>query len=269
MAFPQALDSLTWVAFAPTDFDPRADSFPSESSIRTDLERLHAAGFDGVITFASDGSLAQVPRIARDVGFRGVITGLFLGSPAQRAVEVPNAVAAAEHTTAYALGNEGLEGCGGTLYDEGTLRTVAAQLATTGRPVTTSEQIEDYLEGCLDGFLLDFGAFLFPIIHPFNQGIRDPAAGVAFTVDRFTRLQSLTTKPVLVKETGWPTCGDPAANQAQQESYFSLLGSAVDFAFFEAFDQPFKESITTPWEACWGLFDTERQAKGFIDAHRP
>jgi glucan 1,3-beta-glucosidase len=270
--FEEKLATLRWLAYAPTGFDPRLGcpgGYPGEKDIREDLEVAQRHGFDGLITFASDCSLAAIPRLAVEVGFRGVIMGLFLFDQAGREAELSNAVAARAHVDGYGVGNEGLIGCGGTLYDRSVLvATMAALRAATGRPVTTSEQIEDYLDGgCLDGFLLETGDWLFPITHPFNNGIRDPEAGASFTAERYRRLDALTAKPILFKETGWPTAGDPAANEANQETYFlAVEARAVRFAYFEGFDQPFKESFGGPWEPFWGLFRQDRSAKQFIAA---
>ena len=272
LTFQERLESLVWIAYAPTGFDPDRGIFPPEVSIRADLQRLLDHGFDGVVTFASDRTLAAVLAIAREVGFRGVVMGLFMFNEAQRAEEVSNAIAAAEHVDGYGVGNEGLIGCGGTLYSPEVLLTTMDELRTaTGRPVTTSEQIEDYLGGgCLDEFLLRNGDWLFPIVHPFNNGIRSPAAGVDFTVDRFDQLTDLTNLPVLFKEVAWPSCGDPAATEQNQERYFvSLRQTMVRFAYFEAFDQPFKQSFPLPWEPCWGVFRSDRSAKRFLGMNRP
>jgi exo-beta-1,3-glucanase (GH17 family) len=269
--FDEKLRTLTWLAYAPTNFDPTRGcpaGFPDAASIRADLEQAHALGFTGLITFAADCTLGQVPGIAREVGFEGVIMGLFLFSEALRTEEMQNAIAAADDTDGYGVGNEGLIGCGGTLYTpERLVETMEELRAATGKPVTTSEQIEDYLGGgCLNGFLLANGDWLFPITHPFNNGIRDPAAGAEFTEDRFAQLSNLTSKSVFFKETGWPTGGDPAATEENQEAYFTRLrGGPVRYAYFEAFDQPWKP-VDPPWERFWGLFRSDRSPKRFLSA---
>ncbi|MFQ5668119.1 MAG: hypothetical protein ACE5I7_17025 [Candidatus Binatia bacterium] len=268
--FDAKLRTLAWLAYAPTSYNPNLGcpaGTPTEASMRADLQAARARGFDGMITFTASCSLWQIPRIAREVGFRGVIMGLFLFNEAQRAEEVPHAKAAAPYVDAYGIGNEGLIGCGGASYSRQTLTATMREIrSATGKPVTTSEQIEDYLlAGACADFLMSNGDWLFPITHPFNNGIRVPAAGVAFTEERYRRLSARTAKAVFFKETGWPTGGDPAATEANQGAYFTALAkSRACFAYFEGFDQPFKRTFATPWEPFWGLFRQDRAPKRFI-----
>lgn len=269
------LSTLAWLAYAPTSFDPRLgcpNGFPTEATIRADLQLARSRGFTGLITFAADCTLREIPRIAREVGFSGVIMGLFLFNATTRQEEVANAKAAAQYVDGYGIGNEGLIGCGGTLYTGQTLIATMAEIRNaTGKPVTTTEQIEDYLNGgCLNGFLLNNGEWMFPITHAFNNGIRDPQAGVTFTEDRFRQLSGLTTKTVFFKEVGWPTGGNSAATEQQQETFFLLLRNGpVQYAYFEGFDQPFKVTFPAPWEQFFGLFRQNRTQKLFISRNQP
>ena len=264
------LDSLDWVAYAPTNFNPLLQQFPPEESIRADLEALHDLGFEGVITFGADGTLGAVPRIAKEVGFEGVIMGLFMSNDDVRLEEIDNALAADEFADGYGIGNEGLDGCGGSLYTRDTLVATMDQLrAATGKPVTTSEQIEDYLDGCAD-FLLANGDWLFPIIHPFNNGVRDPQEGAEWTEKEYRSLVELTDKFVFAKESGWPTDGDQAATEENQEAYFNALkGRSAKYGYFEAFDQPWKPTQVFAWEPRWGLFRDDRSPKLFISRNQP
>ena len=40
LTFEQKLDSLVWIAYAPTAFEPDLGVFPSQANIRADLELL-------------------------------------------------------------------------------------------------------------------------------------------------------------------------------------------------------------------------------------
>jgi exo-beta-1,3-glucanase (GH17 family) len=261
------LDRLTWVAYAPTGFDPRRGcpaGFPDEGSVRADLQTLRAHGFSGLITFASDCTLDEVPRIAAEVGFSGVVMGLFMLTPALAEEEIASAIAAAGHVDGYGMGNEGLTTCGGGSYDEAALVANAVRLrAATQKPVTTSEQIEDYLNGGACGrFLGAFGDWAFPIAHPFNNGIRQPAAGVGFTEGRFNEVVAAVPRYVFLKETGWPTgpASVDGASEANQAAYFRQLATRpVRYARFEAFDQPWKSGPA--WEPVFGLFRADRSPR--------
>lgn len=263
-----AFASRKWLLYAPTGFNPTLGcpaGFPDEASMRADLALARAAGFDAVVTSGADCGLASIARLAREEGFATVVMGLFMFNETIRLEEVADAIAAAEYVDAYGVGNEGLIGCGGSLYTEQTLLETMLELRdATGKPTASSEQIEDYLGGgCLGGLLLDRTDWLFPISHPFNNGIRSPAAGVVFTSDRDAQLATLSAKSVLHKESGWPSGGAPGATEANQEAYFiALQETPVDFVFFEAFDQPWK--TTQPWEPVWGLWRSDRSPKQIV-----
>ena len=196
--------------------------------------------------------------------------GLFMSNDDVRLEEIANALAAAEFADGYGIGNEGLDGCGGSLYTRDTLVATMDQLrAATSKPVTTSEQIEDYLDGCAD-FLLANGDWLFPIIHPFNNGVRDPKEGAEWTEKEYRSLVELTDKFVFAKESGWPTDGDQAATEENQEAYFNALkGRSAKYGYFEAFDQPWKDTQVFAWEPHWGLFRDNRSPKLFISRNQP
>jgi exo-beta-1,3-glucanase (GH17 family) len=271
--FRAELDSLVWLAYAPTAFDPGTENFPSLESIRADLVLALEHGFTGLITYAADTTLAHVPRIARDVGFEAVIMGMFMFDETKREMELANAIAAAPYVDGYGVGSEGLTGCGGRRYDPEVLIETMSQLRiATGRLVTTSEQIEDYLDdACLDGLLLEIGDWYFPTIHPFRNFVADPQEAAAMAAAQFDALVELTggRRPVFAKETGWPTCGDFAATEANQAAYFEALSrTEVRSAIFEAFDQPYKRASSYPWESCWGVFDSDRSPKEVVSSYQ-
>ena len=68
----------------------------------------------------------------------------------------------------------------------------------------------------------------------------------------------------MIRETGFPTAGHPAASAAQQQCYFSLLSqTGVPFVYFEAFDQftKYEELDGYVVGPHWGLFDQDRNEK--------
>jgi len=268
------LTSEKWVLYAPSGFDPTLGcpaGFPDQSVMEADLENLHDAGFTGVITSGFDCELKHVARIAREVGFSSVIVGLFLFNDALRIEEVANVITECEHIDGVGVGNEGLLGCGGTRYSAQTLlETMLEVRDATGKPVASSEQIEDYIDGggCLGGLLHERTDWAFPITHPFNNGITDPLDGAAFTVARHAQLEAITDRPILHKETGWPTAMAPGATEANQEAYFvALAQTSVPFTYFEHIDLAFKDS--PPHEAFWGLWRADGTPKPFIAGNAP
>jgi exo-beta-1,3-glucanase (GH17 family) len=79
-------------------------------------------------------------------------------------------------------------------------------------------------------------------------------------VTRFDYLASLSGKPVVLKEVGFPTGGDPCCSEEMQHDLFErMLKSGVEFFFFEAFDQPHK--LGPAVERYWGLLRADGSPK--------
>lgn len=250
------LDSLTWVAYAPTHFDPPSGRFPDAESIREDLVTLRDCRlrFRGLITYAADGTLAQIPGIARDLGFEGVIMGIW--SP-HSAVEWQAAIGAAAAVDGYCIGNEQL----GVLYTLAELDSAIDSLREiTQKPVTTTEEIGDYR----GQDLLRLGDFLFPNAHPFWSGVQEPVAAADWTRQAYEDLSRRTIdRKVFFKEVGLPTAGAPETSEENQALYYERLAqTAVRFTYFEAFDQPWKTHH--PVEPHWGVFFADRRPKKIV-----
>ncbi len=254
------LTSLCWIAYAPTHFDPETGLMPTEESIRADLQTLFQAGFDGIVTYGSDGTFRHIPRIAKEIGFEGVIMGIWLPESAE---EKANAIAVVDYVNGYAVGNEGLFF---GRYDLETLKAAIKEIrAATGKPVTTTEVMHSYFG---DEEIKWLGDWAFPNAHPYWAGIRDPEQAAIWTEQQFTNLKILyeeNPRIVMFKEVGLPSAGESNVSEAAQAEYYGLLvDSAVQFVYFEAFDQPWKNSL--PIEPYWGLFYNDRSSKPAVDS---
>jgi exo-beta-1,3-glucanase (GH17 family) len=225
----------------------------SETDIREDLRILYEAGFRGVVTYSAGGVLAEVPRLARETGFEGIVIGVWAPGDAE---EIGAALQTDTYVDGYVVGNEGLYF---NRYDLDTLERAVAELKErTGKPVTTTEVLSLYFK---EPRLLELGDWTFPNTHPYWQGITDPFDAVTWTEDTFDELETRSNgKPVVLKEVGLPTEGAPRLSQNQQALYYTLLReSPVSFIYFEAFDQFWKsEDGVGPF---WGLFDKDRSPK--------
>lgn len=269
---------LDWVSFAPTHFDPMTGTYPEEMSLREDLQVLCRLGFHGIITYDAWLTLRHIPRLAREACFRGVIMGIWClsrvdpGCSRERIeAEFRNAVEASPFVDGYAVGNEGLN----QRYTRAELEDTVARLkAATGKPVTTSEQIDDYMA---DQSLLALGDFILPIVHPFWHEVRSPQSAAQWTADQYERLkallvqQGLREKPVFFKEVGLPTAGCTECSEENQAAYYRWLGRLrsnrlILFAYFEAYDQPWK--TWHPVEPHWGLLRSDRSPKKFLQGPR-
>jgi exo-beta-1,3-glucanase (GH17 family) len=272
-ALVDLLTGLCWVAYSPTHFDPTTTPirWPLEEDIREDFRVLRKAGFNGLVTYGSNyanqdapGQMLDIPRLAQEAGFKGVIVGVW--DPTDE-----NELWAAEQAsrypvvTGYSVGNEGL----GVRYDLNTLVSVVERLRrTTGKPVSTTEEVHDYYE---NSPLWTISDWIFPNAHPYFAGYRDPEEAVAWTERVFRTLHSVSTKPLIFKEVGLPSGGDLDLSESRQAQYYQLLRKTnVTYVIFEAFDAPWKHLSrpkpdgTYPWpdpEPHWGIFTSERVPK--------
>lgn len=255
----EKLSSLCWIAYSPTHSDPDAGVSPSEDDIRVDLQTLHGAGFGGLVTYGSESTFRHIPRIAREIGFQGVVMGVWSPTSTE---EIASAREAVGYVDGYSVGNEGLFF---GRYDFDTLKTAMDNLrATTGKPVATTEVLNSYYS---DAQVRELGDWAFPNVHPYWNGVKDPQQAVVWTQQQFDDLNALygeSSKIVVFKEVGLPTAGDPELSEEGQAEYYKLLRSTdVKFFYFEAFDQPWKTS--KPVEAYWGLFRSDRSPKPVVN----
>ncbi|HLD82365.1 MAG TPA: hypothetical protein VI976_00235 [Candidatus Omnitrophota bacterium] len=256
--FKWKVRNLRWIAYAPTHFDPTRGIYPSQDSIREDLRLLYAYGFNGIVTYGSERTLSEVPRIASEVGFQGVIMGIW---DIENSQEINSAISNLAYVDGYCLGNEGLN----SRYDIDALKRAISQLKQlTHKPATTTEQIFDYA----NDDVLAIGDWIFPNIHPFLAQIKDPEKAAKWIEKHYQRLEKHcpVDKIILFKETGFPTAGDDHdASELKQKEFFLYLEKAnINFVYFEAFDQLWKRHLAV--EPHWGLFNYARRPKKYISA---
>jgi exo-beta-1,3-glucanase (GH17 family) len=247
--------SITWVAYSPPTGDPNANIEASIDAIREDLEVLRDAGFSGIVTYGSGGVMGkEFPTIAQSLGFQGIILGIWDPYSVE---EISNAIDASflSSVIGYCVGNEGLD----VRYSLEDLALVIDNLhESTGKPATTSEEIDDYL----DRELLDLGDWVFPNVHPYFHNQLDPISAVQWTESQFEQISSETERFVMFKEVGLPSAGDERGqiSEANQALYYQKLSNSNTlFVYFEAFDQPWKTHL--PIEPHWGIFKADHTPK--------
>jgi len=267
------LSRLCWIAYSPTHFDPTTSpiQWPSEEDVREDLFVLRSAGFNGLVTYGSNyasrdapDQVLDIPRLAQEAGFEGMIVGVWdpTGENELRAAEQAGLYPV---VVGYCVGNEGLD----VRYDLDTLVSAMNRLRrTTGKPVATTEEVQDYYE---NSPLWTISDWIFPNTHPYFSGYRDPPEAVAWTERVFETLASVSDKPLIFKEVGLPSGGDTDLSEARQAQYYQLLrGTNVTYVVFEAFDAPWKHlgqpgpdgtyPLPDP-EPHWGVFTRDRMPK--------
>ncbi len=249
----QRVSSIRWVAYSPPSANPNKNIEASTEAIGEDLAVLRRAGFTGLVTYGSTGIMGHdLPTLAQSTGFQGLIMGIW--DPMNQE-EIANAKASAKLpiTLGFCVGNEGLH----KRYELPVLSAAIESLRkATGKPVTTTEEIDDYS----DNALLQLGDWVFPNAHPYFHNQLDPDAAVRWTRAAYEDTVRRAGRFVMFKEVGLPTAGGPGLSEANQENYYQELAkTSVQFVYFEAFDQPWKTDL--PVEPHWGIFRSDRTPK--------
>ena len=266
---PEDFANYVWVAYSPTNFNPNGGQYPTDDQIRQDLATLKTGGFTGIVTYSSDDHLKVIPRLAREAGFKACIMGIYYYDENAVREEITNAIAAKDYVDGYCVGNEGfLEG----RYTMAQLGAVMGQVRNgTSKPISTSEPGGFYLDGSdRANWLIAHSHWLFPNSYPVYADIYNPAKGVSWMQDQYNQTKNKANgKLVIFKETGWPTGGDSSATayatEENQRTYFKgLAATSVNFAYFEAFDQPWKLGEPHNYGPYWGLYDQNRKPKLFM-----
>ena len=133
-------ESLRWVAYTPSSFDPHSNEPFLRDDIESDLRAMKSAGFNGLVTYScsplrlkpSDQDagetksvlgLDDVPELAKKLGFRGFIAGVW-DPENERETAAIKRLAGAQLIDAACVGNEGLD----DRYGWETLRKVMRSL---------------------------------------------------------------------------------------------------------------------------------------------
>jgi exo-beta-1,3-glucanase (GH17 family) len=247
-----------WVAYSPTG---PTSSPTSVAEMEKDLEVLYKNGFGGIVTYGCDGLKKEIPKLARKVGIEHVILGIH--DPGNDE-EFLNAKALANSVDGYCVGNEGIG-----KESRYTLEQLKARIKElkrwSGKPVTTSEQLEDYFS---ISDLPELGDWLFPNIHPWWNGKHGEPEASRWTKEQVDKLsKKFPGKVVFCKEVGLPTGSlddgvKAPSEDTQADYYIALKALEVPFVYFEAFDQVWKKN--QPVEPHWGVFKSDRTPKRIV-----
>lgn len=260
----------SFVCYSPTQFDPNPNyqKIPTIESIREDLKLLRPY-FNGLITYGTNGGLEKVPAIAKEMGYRAMIIGIW---DIKADMEVKKAIQLTkeypEFVFAVCCGNEGITM---NRYDFQTLENAMNQIRQSlpSTYIVTSEPIHSYG----DPNIVELGEFCFPIIHPIFSGINkfDPITMAQWVFQCVDTLRKSTQKPILVKETGLPSAGYSDCSPQNQAIFWSTIFSKgksipnIEYAAFEAYDLPWKvRDAGLEVEAHWGFWDQNRKPKPVV-----
>lgn len=262
-----------WVAYEPLQFDPSSSSNPDVSLIEKQLGWIREAGFDGIITFTSRGTFAEIPSIAKRKNL-AVIMGIW--DPTNRE-EIAAAISKHQYVDAYCVGHDGLD------YDysyEALANVMNHVRFRTQRPVTTTEKLDHYLS---DKRLLIVGDWLFPdCLLPIrdtatNTYTSNASRDVKKTIELANQLAANAEfgerKPILLKMVGYPYPRDKdcalITGSDEQSKFFGMLTNAqqdvgtnlsseISISAYSAFDLVWKtQQGFYNWEKCTGLLNDD------------
>jgi exo-beta-1,3-glucanase (GH17 family) len=196
----------------------------------------------------------NLPTLAQSARFQGLIMGIW-DPTNQEEIATAESVAKLPIILGFCIGSEGLH----KRYEISALSASINSLhKSTGKPVTTTEAIDDYS----DKALLQLGDWVFPDAHPYFHNQFDPDAAVRWTQAAYDDIARRAGRFVMFKEVGLPSAGDQGQqlSEANQKRYYQELAkTSVRFVYFEAFDLPWKTDF--PVEPHWGIFHSDRTPK--------
>jgi len=241
------------VGFSPRNYDPRFGKFPLDTDLTADLDLLRKAGFTGVVTYTSEGTIADIPRLAKEAGFAVVGQGIW---DPKNHDEIDAAVRQKDNVDFYIVGNEGITN---NLYTEQRLAEAIREVRErTGKPVSTTEPLITYET---HPNLYELGDWVSINHHAWWSRVRDPEQAAEWTAAEYQRIKESLQRDhpdlradarLVFKEVGMPTAGDLEASEENQRAFFQLIQEQdVAFGYFEAFDMSWK--INEPVEPHWGI----------------
>ncbi|MGY8767352.1 MAG: hypothetical protein ACKVH8_02815 [Pirellulales bacterium] len=263
------------VCYSASGLDPRSPANAvnlKTSSLQADLESLRPA-FDGLILYGYDSS--STPRIlflAKELGYKAVILGIW---NIKDTAEIDGVAKLADQyadkmAIGIMVGNEGLTF---GRYEPADLHFAANRLKSQLKsiiPLATSEPLVGYKHE----FLLQFGDFLAPNIHPvFDRPNLEAAEAAQWARTEAMKLAQKSTLPLLLKETGFPHGGKPQFTNDTQAAYWKAYlaegkiktdptdNSWVYYGVaFEAYDLTWKAAASgLAIESEWGLLSPTRK----------
>ena len=247
--------------------NPQTNTYPSDAEIRADLELL-TKQTDNIRTYSVDGSLANIPWLAEELGLR-VTLGIWISPDLQRnereiakAIEIANS---SRSVVRVVVGNEAL--FRSEIEPEALIAYLDRVRAAVKVPVTTSEQWHIWEE---HPQLAEHVDLIAAHVLPYWEFV-PMEDSTQFVLDRARDLKKLfPKKPLLLSEVGWPSNGrmrgGADASPADQAIYLRTLVNTLNskgynYFVIEAFDQPWKSSDEGSVGAYWGVYDLDRQAK--------
>ena len=268
------LQKLYGLNFSPylRDQDPNLGAQVGEEQLRSRLEII-APHVRWIRTFGSTNGLEAAGRIAHDLGLETAI-GAWLGpDPEANEEGMLNLIAAARagEVNVAVVGSEAL------LREDLTPQQLIEYVNRVrdaipeSIPVTTAEVCGVLLD---NPSIIDAVDVVFANHYSFWEGVALDGALDALYGCYEQLVTAAGGKPVVISETGWPTCGNQVGSAVPglENARTYLHGfvswartNQVPFFYFEAFDEAWKAKYEGPQGACWGLWDEDGELKPGVE----
>jgi exo-beta-1,3-glucanase (GH17 family) len=247
--------------------DPNSGSPISEEQLRTRLDIVEPYT-QWIRTFGSGNGLEKAGMIAHEMGLKTAI-GAWLGKDlTSNENEISNLIDAAKagDVDIAIVGSEVL--LRGDLSESQLVEYInRVKNEVPAIQVTTADVYGEFLSHPAVVNTVDV---VFVNYYPYweNIGVNHAVA----SIHGWHQLLTAKTggKPVIVSETGWPSCGDrrgDAVPSPENASFYFLnfvswaRANNVSYFYFEAFDENWKAAYEGPQGACWGIWDKNGQLK--------
>jgi hypothetical protein len=268
--------SRKWVNYFPgPPFDFLAGAHPaSPQKLASELRRLQAAGFRGLVTNAMAFGLERAPEIAKECGFEHVVAKLWWQNDELLAQEKGNLDAALDAVDAICVGNEIIQK--GIADYERLVREVDEARARFGIPVTTGFQPPDWQ--VFPDLATTVGDFSFLNVHPWWVLHRnDPLTAANWVAEAYGLVATTPGMPegrvVVVQETSFPSgavlpeAAPGATPENQKRFYEALAATKVPFVWFLSVDSPLHRTASPPG-GFGGLWDENWEPKPVVEVVR-
>jgi exo-beta-1,3-glucanase (GH17 family)/cellulose synthase/poly-beta-1,6-N-acetylglucosamine synthase-like glycosyltransferase len=263
-------DVIQGFSFSPMriDDDPIKGKYPSSEEIDADLALL-AGKTHAVRTYRVEGSLAEIPALARKHGINVALGAWIEPDLEKNAAEIERLIKVADsnrrNVVRVLVGNEAL------LREEVTVDQLIEYIrhvrSKVGMPVSTAEPWHIWLKYPELAAEVDYlGVHMLP----YWEGLKIEDA-LDYVVDRYNDLKAqYPDKQIVIAEVGWPSNGrtrqGAVASEANEATFlrrFLAHAESEHYVYYimEAFDQPWKQRIESGVGAYWGVFDVERKPK--------
>jgi hypothetical protein len=274
----QLFQNETWVSYDSAYYWPEdlkdklghAFQEPTEAQIRQELKLLREAGFTALYLHESRVGQRNVPRLAREAGFRGIVMTIRIGTPKQLSspelrTQIETANAASPWVDAFCLGEVTARE-----VDLAELKQLLAELrASTKKPVTTSFLDDEYF-GRRGARLRELADFTIRGLH--HHWKTQPSVEQALRrMERAYESFREDESPALLTFVGFPSGGHAAWSEKSQEEFLVAATQSLraptgtNCVLYTSFDLPWQKRYAEVHEESgpngrFGLYATEPRA---------